>query len=515
MFYNICIKFISNSVEFRSMKGYIMLHLKRILAILLCVILALPITACSSTGDAYLYFELTETPQNLDPQTASSDSELLIVKNTQEGLMRKDAEGDIVCGIAKSYTLTDLTYTFYLRDDACWNNGDRITAYDFEFALKRAVDPTTAAPFASTLFSITGAKEINEDKTADLAVKALDELTLQITLKEADDRFLETLTTSIAMPCNSEFFYSTDGKYGLGAEYLLSSGSYRLGKWNKESFGIRLYKNKEYTGFAKPQNAAVFITCVKDETAYQRLQKNTVDMIFLDTTLIDDAKESGFEVKEFQNICWVLTLGNQFSANMRKAFCSLVSNELYHNNLPEGYTSAVSIFPNIFTSTVTASGLTSYNAALAKQLYLEEVELLEGKKFPSDVVLYYYENGDNLKNVTTDIVGHWQSNFSAFINIEAVYDITKLENQLTKNNLYMAIFPVKTTNGNITEYLKNFGFDYSGQELSAVQSEILADNTVFPLMFQSTAIAYSSNLTNVVTELGNGYIDFSFIVKYE
>lgn len=492
-----------------------MLHLKRLLTVLLCIVIALPLCACDSTEDAYLYFELTETPSNLDPQTASTDSELLIVKNTQEGLMRKDAEGKIVCGIAESYSQNGLTYTFNLRNDAYWHNGEQITAYDFEFAFKRAVDPVTDAPFASTLFSIKGAKEINSGKSADLGVKALDSLTLQITLKEEDERFLETLTTSITMPCNSDFFYSTEGKYGLGAEHLLSSGSYKLSKWNKESFGIRLYRNKEYNGFATAQNAAVFITCVREETAFQRLQKNTVDMIFLDTTLIEDAKEQGFEVKEFQNICWVLTLGNQFSADMRKAFCSLVSKDIYRSNLPEGYTAAVSVFPEIFTTEVTNSGITAYNPTLAKQLYLKEVEKLSGKKFPSDVVLYYYENGDNLKNVTTDIVGHWQSNLSAFINIESVSDITKLQSQLTKNDKYMAIFPVKTTNGNLTEYLENFGYSYNGQSFSTVQSEILKGNTVMPLMFQSTAIAYSPNLTNVAAELGNGYIDFSFIVKYE
>ena len=79
----------------------------------------------------------------------------------------------------------------------------------------------------------------------------------------------------------------------------------------------------------------------------------------------------------------------------------------------------------------------------------------------------------------------------------------------------MAIFPVRADSKNIEEYLKKFGYTYKNQSLSKVQKEILNDCTVIPLVFQNTCIAYSDAITELSTTSGDGYIDFSFIVKYE
>ena len=128
--------------------------MKKIISLILCLCVILTVVGCSSTDDEYLYFELPKTPSTLDPQTASEDSELLIVKNCYEGLLRKDKEGKAVLGAAESFKKQGLTYTFKLRDDAKWSNGEKLTAFDFEFALKRALSSETKAPFASRLYAI-------------------------------------------------------------------------------------------------------------------------------------------------------------------------------------------------------------------------------------------------------------------------------------------------------------------------------------------------------------------------
>lgn len=488
----------------------------RILSLLLSLFFILPLTACSDTMDAYIYFELPFLPSTLDPQTASSDSELLIIRNIQEGLLRKNSKGEIVCGIAETYEKNGLTYTFILRDDAEWNNGEKITAHDFVFALRRAVSPETKAPFVSRLYSIAGATNINSGSapTTDLGVKAIDDRTLVITLEFDDERFLETLTTSIAMPCNEKFFYETAGKYGLFADSILSSGSYRITRWRKETFGIRLYKNEGYTGFAEAQNAAVFITCNKEEAALTKLQKNSIDMAFIDSSLLNEAENSSLKTKSFENICWFLTLGGKFSQNMRKSFAMTVSGDIYTNNLPTGYRVATSLFPKALNETVSATGMTGYNLETAKQLYLQEIEHYENKKFPSDVLLYYYDDG-NIKNVVTDIVGHWQSNFSAFINIEPATDASLLTSQLTNQSYEMSVFPIRADSSDLAEYLKKFGITYNGENIEDIQTELLKSNNIIPIMFQDTVVAYSPTLSSVFTELGNGFLDFAFIVKEE
>ncbi len=488
----------------------------KLLTLLLAVVFVFQLTACSDTKDAYIYFELPELPTTLDPQTASTDSELLIIRNIHEGLLRKNAEGEITTGIAKSYKKDGLTYTFKLRKDAKWSNEEKITANDFVFAFKRAVDPETKAPFVTRLFCIKGAKEINNGKASlkTLGVTAPDDYTLKITLAYDDEAFLENLTTSVAMPCNESFFYQTKGKYGLFADDILSSGSYKLTRWRKESFGIRLYKNKLYKGFAKAQNAAVFITCNTKESALEKLQKNSIDIAFIDSALTVEAQNSDLKTAEFQNICWFLTLGKDFTANMRKSLAMMVGGDVYAANLPCGYTTATSIFPSALNTGASATGMTAYDITSAKKLYLEEIERYEDKKFPSDAVLYYYDNG-NIKNVVTDIVGHWQSNLSAFVNIEATSDSSLLTSQLTEQTYKMALFPIRADSVNIAEYLKKFGVSYNGGDLTKVQTEVLKSNGIIPIMFQNTVISYSPALSSVYAEHGNGYIDFAFIVKTE
>jgi len=237
--------------------------IKKILIFLLCFIFILPITGCDDTSEAYIYFELPSSPLTLDPQTASLDQELLVVKNIFEGLLRKNNEGKIVCGAAESYEKKGLTYTFKIRGNAVWSNAEPLTAHDFVFALRRAVSPETKAPFVARLFSITGAEDIYNGKLkpSSLGVTAKDDKTLVIKLREKDKLFEETLTTSIAMPCNQTFFNESAGKYGLFSDNILSNSSYKITRWRKDPFGIRLYRNNEYKGNFEAKNAAVFITC--------------------------------------------------------------------------------------------------------------------------------------------------------------------------------------------------------------------------------------------------------------
>ncbi len=488
----------------------------RLLCILLSLLLLLPITGCNEEGEAYIYFELPAQPLTLDPQTASEDAELLIIKNIHEGLFRKNNLGEIVCGLAEGYTQDNLTYTFNLKKDIKWSNGEPITAHDFVFGFRRAVSAETKAPFASRLFCITGAENIYNGKAnADtLGVKAVNDRTLTITLAYSDPNFAETLTTSVAMPCNEAFFNESAGKYGLFSDNIISSGSYRLSRWRKDPFGIRLYRNKEYQGGFIAQNAAVFLTCDKEETAIQKLEKNSVDMAFIDSALTNTATELKLKTAEFQNICWVLTLGDDFTQNMRKALSLLVGGEIYAKDLPTGYTVATSLFPEAISKTAVVTGMSVYDASKAKELYLQELEALPDKKFPSDVVFYYYDDG-YIKNIVTDIVGHWQSNLSAFVNIEAVSGSNLLLPQLKEQTYKMALFPVRADNADVKEYLKKFGVNAITDNLTDLQVETLKSINIIPIMFQNTVIAYSPALSNVSTEYGNGYVDFSFIIKTE
>ncbi len=487
---------------------------KRIICILISIIFLVSLTACDNTDSAYIYFYLNAQPTTVDPQTAKSDAELMLVRNIFEGLLRINEKGEIVCGVAESYKKEGLTYTFKLRKGIIWSNETSLTAHDFVFALKRAVNPKTESPFVKRLYAIKNAKAINKGKKDlnTLGVKALDNHTLQITLSQNDKNFEKTLTTSIAMPCNEEFFNSTAGKYGLENETTISNGSYRLTKWNQEIFGIRLYRNKFYNGDFVAKNAAVFFSMNDLQTPLLALKENDADIAFIESSEIKEAKQNEFKTDTYNNIIWFLTVSDGFSKDIRKSLLSLANPQVFSKNLTDGYYQSKSIYPDIITEKTIKSGITTYNVENAKNLFANAVENLTDKKFPTNVVLYYYDDGVS-KNIVTDIVGHWQNQLSAFVNIESVSAPEVLLPQLKDQTYALSIFPLSANSQSASEYLENFGISYTDEGLADIQKKLLKSKNLTPLFSQDTVIAYNSALNNVTVDHGNGCIDFAYIVK--
>ena len=114
----------------------------------------------------------------IDPQIVEDVSGSDIIRDLFEGLLNQDADGNLVPGVAESWEANDAkdVYTFHLRNNAKWSNGDSVTAHDFVYAWQRAVDPATASPYSwfIEIMSIkNGAEAISGDvPPSDLGVKA-------------------------------------------------------------------------------------------------------------------------------------------------------------------------------------------------------------------------------------------------------------------------------------------------------------------------------------------------------
>jgi len=139
-------------------------------------------------------------PAALDPHLVTGVSEHNILSALLEGLVRDDPKTlEALPGVAESWELSEdgRTYTFHLREDAKWSNGDPVTADDFVFSYRRILSPKLGAEYASMLYPMVGAKAYNTGDITDFSqvgVKALDERTLEITLVEPTPYFLSLLT---------------------------------------------------------------------------------------------------------------------------------------------------------------------------------------------------------------------------------------------------------------------------------------------------------------------------------
>ncbi len=110
-------------------------------------------------------------PATLDHHRTSTVSEGNVLRDLYDGLTIQNANGEAVPGVAKSWDISEdgLVYTFHLRDNAKWSNGDPVTAGDFSFAFHRLMDPKTAAGYASMLFVIKNAEDVASGKSLSMS----------------------------------------------------------------------------------------------------------------------------------------------------------------------------------------------------------------------------------------------------------------------------------------------------------------------------------------------------------
>ena len=143
--------------------------------------------------------------QSLDPHKIEGVPEDNVARDLYEGLLVSDSNGHPVPGVAESYENKEFkVWTFHLRKNAKWSNGEPVTAQDFVYSWQRLADPKTASPYASYLQygHIENVDDIIAGKkpTSDLGVKALDDHTLQVTLSEPVPYFYKLLINAVMSP---------------------------------------------------------------------------------------------------------------------------------------------------------------------------------------------------------------------------------------------------------------------------------------------------------------------------
>ncbi|MFZ5633886.1 MAG: peptide ABC transporter substrate-binding protein [Bacillota bacterium] len=202
--------------------------------------------AKSKVSQVVRYNVCTE-PETLDPAISTGMPEGTILTNMFDGLVRYGPNNEIKPGIAKEWSISPdgLVYTFKLRE-AKWSNGDPVTARDFVYSWLRALDPKTASEYAYQLYYIKGAEEYNSDKgkREDVAVKARDDLTLEVTLRAPAPQFLGLTAFPVLFPVNPRVDQENTDWPKVMEKYVVN-GPFKPVKWEHNQ-KIELVKNDKY-----------------------------------------------------------------------------------------------------------------------------------------------------------------------------------------------------------------------------------------------------------------------------
>ncbi|MFZ0576070.1 MAG: peptide ABC transporter substrate-binding protein [Psychrobacillus psychrotolerans] len=175
-----------------------------------------------------------------------------LLNNVNEGLYRLNQENIAVPAISDGEpTVSEdgLVYTFKLRDSK-WSDGTPVTANDFEYSWKRAMNPDTASEYGPYMMAgvIKNATAISEGKMdyTELGVKALDEKTLEVSLDKPTPYFLSLMSFGTFLPQSEAFVTSQGENYAKNSESLLYNGPFTLANWDGTGLSWQLLKNEEY-----------------------------------------------------------------------------------------------------------------------------------------------------------------------------------------------------------------------------------------------------------------------------
>lgn len=369
------------------------------------LLVAVALTGCSSGGgdktksaDEPVSFTQKDGVATQDPSLVTDLISAQSLANTMEGLYRYSGQNlkpALSTKIVKP-TNNGLTYTFPLRKNAQWSNGDPITAQDFVFAWRRSVDPKTKSQYAYIYEGVANAKDISANKKPvnSLGVKALDQHTLQVTLEKPIPYFDKLMAFQTFYPQNSKVVNKWGKKYGTDSKTLVFSGPYKLQNWSSSDNSWLQVKNDKYWNAKNVKVKKLKYQVVKDaSTALNLYQSGKMDRAELTGDTSKQMKGSkGYGVLKV-NSTYYLEMNQKKlpmfkNAKLRQAFAlSINRQQLTKKVLGNGTSAETSVTPRNmsfdpqnkskdFVAETSASGkkYTQYDLPAAKKLWREGLQ---------------------------------------------------------------------------------------------------------------------------------------------
>lgn len=236
----------------------------------LLILLVLIITGCiaeNDTREQVLRCNVGAPPESIDPALSTGLNEFTIQIHLWEGLTRLDQNSRPQPAAAVDWQVDDtaLIYTFSLHPEARWSNGDPLTAYDFEYAWKRVLNPEVGSYYPEMLFYIKNAATYysGEAKAAEVGVEALDDHTLRITLEEPLPYFLDLLALPVYFPVHRETVEADEEGWTLQADTAIGNGPFALASRSEDQ--MELVPNEYYRDHESVKLESLIFSMVANE----------------------------------------------------------------------------------------------------------------------------------------------------------------------------------------------------------------------------------------------------------
>ena len=270
---------------------------------------ALTLGACgskssdSASKQVLNWNESAELP-TMDLSKATDVVSFDTLNNTMEGLYRLGKDSKIEPGLAtKTKVSSDgLTYTFTLRKDAKWSNGDKVTAKDFVYSWRRTLDPKTNSQYAYLFEGIKNATDVMNGKksTKEVGVKADGDYKLVVTLDKQIPYFKLLMGFPTFFPQNQNAVEKYGSKYGTASKYMCYDGPFNLTKWTGTNLSWSLKKSDNYWDKKNVKLDSInFKVNKSNSTAYNLYQSGKLDATSLSAEQAKQLKgQSGYMVRQ-------------------------------------------------------------------------------------------------------------------------------------------------------------------------------------------------------------------------
>ncbi|MBD1221464.1 peptide ABC transporter substrate-binding protein [Virgibacillus halodenitrificans] len=287
--------------------------MRKWLVVLMAILTVLMLAACTANEDAgeekpkedgndaeateeksddgkVLYMNNGSEPTSLNPPVGFDSVSWNVLNNLMEGLTRLGEDDQPQEAIAESWDISEdqKTYTFHIRENANWSNGDPVTAEDFVYAWKQLLNPETASPAAFLGYFIEGGEAYNngEGSADDVGVKAVDEKTFEVTLNAPTGFFLHVISNPAFFPVNAKVAEENPEWYAE-ADSFVSNGPFKLESWAHDS-EMMMVKNDQYWDAETVELDKVHWAMVNEtNTEYQMFESGDLDMTSIPSDMAD------------------------------------------------------------------------------------------------------------------------------------------------------------------------------------------------------------------------------------